>query len=113
MKLAGMGNCLEGQRGQEIWLTVNNSLLKVQELPLPQHKKVKHRKPAWLNGEFQTELNCKKEVHRKGKQCWATQNHYKNISWAFGSKIKKAKAQMVEYAKGDKNPLLSWKKKKD
>ena len=47
-----------------------DTLLKAQELSIPQHKKLSTggRKPAWLNKDLLVKLKDKKEKYRQWKQ---------------------------------------------
>lgn len=60
---------------QDSWLIFKDNLLKAQNQSVAMFRKSSNhgRKPAWVSKELLIELKHKKEVQRKWKQQWATQ----------------------------------------
>ncbi|KFV00708.1 hypothetical protein N339_06110, partial [Pterocles gutturalis] len=87
---------LKGIGTEQSWQLFEDTLLRGQELSIPQQKKSSKggRQPAWLSKDLQLKLKEKRERYRKWKQGCVTWEEYRGVAWMCGDRIRKAKVQM-------------------
>lgn len=77
-------------------MILKDNLLKAQKQSIAMFRKSSNhgRRPAWISEELLIELKRQKEVQRKWKQQWATQEEYRDTTSACRDRIRKFKAQL-------------------
>jgi len=97
---------LEGIGTDQSWQLFRDTLLRTQELSIPQQKKLSRggRRLSWLCKDLQLQLREKREMCRKWKQGCVALGEYGDVVRTCRNKIKKAKAQVgLTSARGVKN----------
>lgn len=87
---------LEGIGMEQSWQLFQDTLLRAQELSIPQQKKSSRGDglPVWLSKDLQLKLREKREMYRKWKQGCVAWEEHRGVIRICTDRIRKAKAQM-------------------
>ncbi|KFV09259.1 hypothetical protein N339_03103, partial [Pterocles gutturalis] len=87
---------LKGIGAEQSWQLFKDTLLRAQELSIPQQKKLSKGggQPAWPSKDLQLKLKKKREMYRKWKQGCVAWEEYRGVVGMCRDRIRKHKAQM-------------------